>query len=150
MRVIRNAKHDSGRRRFTDSGNVNTAMPILTLKSAVFADGCLVLRPEQLPVSLGRSQRADIVIQDRLLSRIHAEIRFTGDGKFELVDNDSTNLSIVNQIEVRSAVLGHGDRILLGETEIHVEIEEPLMGMHERTTREIAIFPVPDAPSNER
>lgn len=109
-----------------------------------------MLRPEQLPVSLGRSQRADIVIQDRLMSRIHAEIRITGQGKFELVDNDSTNLSIVNQIEVRSAVLGHGDRILLGETEVHIEIEEPLTGMHERTTREISICPPPEDSSNGR
>ena len=116
-------------------------MPLLKLKSAVFAEGCLVLRPEQLPVSLGRSQRADIVIQDRLLSRIHAEIRITEAGKFELVDNDSTNLSIVNQQEVRSAVLVDGDRILLGETEIHVEIVEPLIGIHERTTRELQVLP---------
>jgi pSer/pThr/pTyr-binding forkhead associated (FHA) protein len=125
-------------------------MPILKLKSAVFEDGCIVLRPEQLPVSLGRSPRADIVIQDRLMSRIHAEIRITGQGKFELVDNDSTNLSIVNQIEVRSAVLGHGDRILLGETEVHIEIEEPLIGKHERTTREISICPPPEDSSNGR
>lgn len=116
-------------------------MPILLLKSAVFAEGVIALRSEQLPVSLGRSQRADIVIQDRLMSRVHAEIRATAGGQFELVDNDSTNLSIVNQQEVRQAVLAHGDRILLGETEILVELVDPLMGFDEKTTREISIPP---------
>lgn len=119
-------------------------MPILHLKSAVFTEGVIVLRSEQLPVSLGRSQRADIVIHDRLMSRVHAEIRSTAEGQFELVDNDSTNLSLVNQQEVRQAVLAHGDRILLGETEILVELVDPLMGFDEKTTREISI--PPDAP----
>ena len=87
-------------------------MPQLTLKSAIFSDGKVQILISDLPVTIGRSHRADIAINDLLLSRIHAEIRLSSDGGFELADNESTNLTIVNDHDIDRIMLKTGDRIL--------------------------------------
>ncbi len=113
-------------------------MRVLILKSAVFPSGSMRFLPADLPVSIGRSRRADIVIEDRLMSRLHAEFRLTAAGEFELADLESTNLAIVNEHEVEEVVLKTGDCILLGETELFVEVGDDGSGsLHDRTTREI-------------
>jgi len=115
-------------------------MPVLIVRSAVFPDGSLRFSPADLPVSIGRSRRADIVVDDRLMSRVHAEFRWSTSGEFELADRESTNLAIVNQREVERAVLRTGDCILLGETELFIEIIDTEWGsLHDRTTREIPV-----------
>jgi pSer/pThr/pTyr-binding forkhead associated (FHA) protein len=114
-------------------------MARLILKSAVFADGDIELSASDLPVTLGRSHRADITINDMLLSRIHAEICHGENGGFEIVDHESTNLTIVNNHDIERALLKHGDCILLGETEILVEIATPEIDAHEKTTRELPL-----------
>jgi pSer/pThr/pTyr-binding forkhead associated (FHA) protein len=112
-------------------------MAQLILKSAVFPDGQVHLSTGDLPVTLGRSHRADIAINDLMMSRIHAEIRLAENGDFELVDRESTNLTIVNDLDIARIVLRTGDHILLGETELIVEIDAPDADIHEKTTREI-------------
>ena len=92
-----------------------------------------------LPATLGRSARADIMINDALLSRLHSEIRWVAPSGFVIVDLDSTNLTIVNRHDVESHTLRSGDLILLGDTEIFVQIERMSGGIHERTTRELPI-----------
>lgn len=120
-------------------------MARLILRSPTFPSGTLQVLDHQLPLSIGRSRRADIVIDDQQLSRIHAELRFSIAGRFEIVDMDSTNLTIVNQHDVESAELKTGDRILLGDTELVVEVEYPEDNLNEKTTREIPTLPRPDA-----
>lgn len=117
-------------------------MAHLILKCRLFPEGRVVLDDSEMPVTVGRSQRADIVIDDSLLSRIHAEFRVSPNGRFQIVDNDSTNLTIVNDQDVESAELKSGDRILLGDTEIEVELDAAEMtnavgDPHEKTTREL-------------
>jgi len=112
-------------------------MARLILRSAIFLDGNIQLSTGDLPVTIGRSHRADITINDLLLSRIHAELRLSETGGFELVDRESTNLTIVNDHDIDRVLLKTGDRILLGDTELHVEIDMPEVDLHERTTREI-------------
>ena len=85
-------------------------MTRLRLKSALFTDGQIELDAADLPATIGRSPRADIVIHDLQLSRIHAEFRRNSKGEVELVDRDSTNLTIVNQQEIHACVLKSGDR----------------------------------------
>lgn len=114
-------------------------MARLILKSAVFAEGDIELTESDLPVTLGRSHRADITINDMLLSRIHAEICPGENGGFEIVDNESTNLTIVNNQDIERALLKSGDCLLLGETEILVEIDAPEIDSHEKTTRELPL-----------
>lgn len=123
---------------------VRFEMSRLTLKSAIFSDGFIQLSIGDLPVTIGRSHRADIAINDLLLSRIHAEIRASDNGEFELVDNESTNLTIVNEQDIDRVILKTGDKILLGDTELIVEIELDQSNLHERTTREIPSFKPPE------
>lgn len=120
-------------------------MSQLILKSRKFPDGQIVIDETELPATIGRSRRADIVLDDGLLSRIHAEIRMSPLGRFQIVDQDSTNLTIVNDQDVESAELMTGDRILLGDTEIMVEVDVPRAAdavgdPHERTTRELPVI----------
>ena len=74
----------------------------------------------QRTTTLGRSRDCDIVVQDANASRQHAEIRHIGLDYF-LVDLGSTNGTIVNGQRIRRHPLAHGDRILIGTTEIAVE-----------------------------
>lgn len=115
-------------------------MTRLRLKSALFTDGQIELDVSDLPATIGRSPRSDIVIHDLQMSRVHAEFRLNARGEVELVDRDSTNLTIVNQQEVRSCVLKSGDQILLGETELLVELDASAAAIHEQTTREIPVI----------
>ena len=119
-------------------------MTKLILKSAVFLNGAIELSPAQVPVVLGRSRVADIKINDGLLSRKHTEIRFNSSGQFELHDLQSTNLTIVNEQDVTSHVLQTGDCILLGDTQILVEVILPEGDLSEKTTRDLTMMP----PSN--
>ena len=123
-------------------------MARLILKSAVFPDGQVQILKGDLPVTIGRSQRADIAINDLLLSRIHAEIRQGENGEFELVDRESTNLTIVNDLDIDRIILGTGDQILLGETELIVEIDSPEADIHEKTTRELPTVEPPSTTQN--
>lgn len=115
-------------------------MARITLKSAVFSDGDIELTESELPVTLGRSHRADITINDALLSRIHAEICVNEHGGFQLVDNQSTNLTIVNNQDIDRVDLKNGDCIVLGETEILVHLDIPEADVHEKTTRELPLL----------
>lgn len=128
-------------------------MARIILKSAVFEDGDIELTESDLPVTLGRSHRADITINDALLSRIHAEICRSESGGFQIVDNESTNLTIVNNHDIERIELKTGDCILLGETEIHVEIESVGEDVHEKTTRELPVVsprkPVEPTPAED-
>ncbi len=126
-------------------------MARLILRSAIFEDGYIELSLFDLPATVGRSHRADVTINDGLLSRIHAKICVGEDGGFEIIDSDSTNLTIVNGKDVERASLKTGDNILLGETEILVEIDAPDNDIHEKTTRELPIVPEqkPTEPSGD-
>lgn len=115
-------------------------VPTLILKCSEFPGGQFELTPRHLPVVLGRSHSADITISDAQLSRRHAEIRMNAAGQFELVDLDSTNLSIVNTHDVTRHILSHGDQILLGDTELAVELRLPRSDIHDQTTRDLPMM----------
>ncbi|MCA9061050.1 MAG: FHA domain-containing protein, partial [Planctomycetaceae bacterium] len=77
-------------------------------------------------------------IADPLLSRIHSRIEHGISSPFAVVDNDSTNLTIVNEHDITRTDLRNGDVILLGDTEIRVElVGSPANDVHEQTTREL-------------
>ena len=116
-------------------------MKKLILISSGLPDGRVELLPSLLPVVLGRSQRSDLTIDDELLSRRHSEILINGRGQFEIRDLESTNLTIVNGHDITSHVLRCGDQILLGDTEIRVEVESPDDDVHEKTTRDLNMLP---------
>lgn len=125
------------------AGEVGRRMTVLRLKSALFTDGQIELEAADLPATIGRSPRSDIVIHDLQMSRIHAEFRLNAQGEIELADRDSTNLTIVNRQEVKVCVLKSGDQILLGETELLVELDASASAIHEQTTRELPVVEPP-------
>ena len=114
-------------------------VPTLILKCKAFPEGYYELKPWHLPLVLGRSYSADITVSDSQLSRLHAEIRINTSGQFELLDLGSTNLSIVNAHNITRHTLRHGDQILLGDTELNVELRLPPPDQHDQTTRDLPL-----------
>jgi hypothetical protein len=72
-------------------------------------------------VVLGRSKDCDLTIEDASVSRRHAEIRQEA-GELWIVDLGSTNGIEVNGRRVERARLSAEDRVLLGQTELRVEL----------------------------
>jgi hypothetical protein len=70
---------------------------------------------------LGRSSDCDVVIDDPNVSRRHAEVR-RDDGRYVVADLGSTNGIELNGRRVQTAPLRHGDRLLVGKTELVFEL----------------------------
>jgi hypothetical protein len=73
-------------------------------------------------VVVGRSREADIVLSDLNVSRRHAELRRDESG-WQVVDLGSTNGIKVNGRRVDQAVLGPGDQITIGVTDLTFELD---------------------------
>jgi pSer/pThr/pTyr-binding forkhead associated (FHA) protein len=67
--------------------------------------------------SLGRDFDNDIVLQNESVSRNHAEI-CSEDGKYILIDKQSTSGTFVNGRRIARCVLNSGDLILLANLQI--------------------------------
>lgn len=74
------------------------------------------------PLTIGRDTENDLVLDDRRVSRRHAEIRLRL-GRYTLYDLQSTNGTFVNGRRVAEVVLSGGDRIAVGGTELVLEQE---------------------------
>jgi hypothetical protein len=73
-------------------------------------------------VSLGRSADADIRIDDRYASGIHARV-FNRSGAYFVEDMNSTNGTLLNSRELHGeAELTPGDLIRIGDTELRFEV----------------------------
>lgn len=71
-------------------------------------------------VTIGRDSCSDIVLDDRKVSRNHAMLRQLGNGDYYLIDEGSSNGSYVNgKLITAPTLLKDGDRLGIGETEIH-------------------------------
>ncbi|GAA2240727.1 FHA domain-containing protein [Kitasatospora cystarginea] len=71
----------------------------------------------QLPVRIvriGRESDNDLVVPDLSVSRHHAELHATPDGRYEIVDLDSHNGTYLNGMPVHRAEVGSGDLIGIG------------------------------------
>ncbi|MGH2500126.1 MAG: FhaA domain-containing protein [Candidatus Limnocylindria bacterium] len=78
------------------------------------------LGPEAL--TIGRDPQNDIVLDDRRVSRRHAEIRLRL-GRYTLYDLQSTNGTFVNGRRVAEVVLSDGDRVAIGGVELALHQE---------------------------
>lgn len=74
--------------------------------------------------TIGRAVDNDVVIDSDEVSRHHARIEYH-DRQYWLIDLDSTNGSLINGERVSQGALEPGDRLLLGNTAIEVEHQEP-------------------------
>ena len=72
-------------------------------------------------LSIGRSRDADVQIEDRYASGIHARI-FSRDGRSYVEDMSSTNGTLLNDAELKGeAELLDGDIVRIGDTEFRFE-----------------------------
>jgi hypothetical protein len=72
-------------------------------------------------LSIGRSRDADVQIEDRYASGIHARI-FSRDGRTFVEDMNSTNGTLLNDAELKGeAELLDGDVVRIGDTEFRFE-----------------------------
>jgi FHA domain len=73
-------------------------------------------------LSLGRSADADIRLDDRYASGIHARV-FNRSGAYFVEDMNSTNGTLLNSMELHGeADLSPGDVIRIGDTELRFEV----------------------------
>jgi ABC transport system ATP-binding/permease protein len=70
--------------------------------------------------TVGRAQRADIIVDAALVSRLHCRLEAGRDG-LEVIDLSSTNGTFVNGRRVHRATLTVGDRLRVGRVELTIE-----------------------------
>ncbi|MFV0137667.1 FHA domain-containing protein [Streptomyces sp. HMX87] len=68
-------------------------------------------------VRIGRAADNDLVLDDLVVSRHHAELRTTADGTYEIVDLDSHNGTYLNGLRVTTAEIGPGDVVGIGHSD---------------------------------
>ncbi len=64
---------------------------------------------------IGRGEECDLCINHASVSRVHAEIRRVGEGRYEIVDKGSANGVRINGVELDRALLDARDVIELGD-----------------------------------
>ena len=79
------------------------------------------LRIQKYPVRLGRSDSADIQLDDRWLSHNHCEIDVT-DGTLIIRDLGSKHGTYVNESQINETTIESGDELRIGITRFVVEI----------------------------
>lgn len=100
--------------------------PPITPPKSPSAPPAIVLNGARLPLakavtSIGRSKECDVTLDDASVSRRHAEVHLE-DGLVWIVDLGSTNGTEVNGARAqRRTQLEHGDRIVIGQTELRFE-----------------------------
>jgi ABC transport system ATP-binding/permease protein len=70
--------------------------------------------PTRATVRIGRADDNDLVIEDLVVSRHHAELRALPDGTYEIADLGSHNGTYLNGLPVTAAPIGPGDIVGIG------------------------------------
>jgi pSer/pThr/pTyr-binding forkhead associated (FHA) protein len=95
---------------------------------------------------IGRLPECDVLLQDGLVSRMHARISVQHDSVI-VEDLHSTNGVYVNGVRVgHSTVLREGDRVLIGTTEISMFESRDSSLMRIRQARRVSSAPAPAKP----
>jgi len=82
-------------------------------------------------LKIGRSGYNDLILPDGKVSRNHAEIRFEN-GRYFIIDLNSTNGVFVNGQLVQNLPLKSGDRITIGDSELLFLQKEPEISLPEK------------------
>lgn len=64
-------------------------------------------------ISVGRAKNCDVVVRDSSVSKLHAHMRPTSDGNFEVVDSGSQNGTLLNG---RALTAHQSERVFCGDT----------------------------------
>ena len=99
-----------------------TALPKAWLTISLAQAGQQVFRIEKPVVNIGRQLSNDIIVEDKRVSRYHAQIKYQPDGQFVLFDLGSTNgITINNTPNQRQHVLRNSDRFTIGSYDFYFE-----------------------------
>lgn len=96
----------------------------LSLNVQVFRGGQMLAQQQfdsevHRTIKIGRLPSAQLKLDDPKVSRIHAVIEFSG-SDVSLIDMGSTGGTAVNGAKVHKVKLNHGDKVVLGDTQIVV------------------------------
>jgi diguanylate cyclase (GGDEF)-like protein len=97
----------------TDNKNRNAYFIVISGKIAG-----KMFKIDQSEMLIGRSDEADIQIEDEGVSRKHAKIIRMADGQIMLIDLGSTNGTYFNGVRITEHILKDGDKIQIGSTTI--------------------------------
>ena len=79
-------------------------------------------RIEKPIVNIGRQLSNDIIVEDKRVSRYHAQIKYQPDGQFAIFDLGSTNgITINNTPHMRQHVLRNGDHFTIGSYDFYFQ-----------------------------
>ncbi len=79
-------------------------------------------RIEKSIVNIGRQLSNDIIVEDKRVSRYHAQIKYQPDGNFAIFDLGSTNgITINGRPGMRQHTLHNGDRFTIGSYDFFFE-----------------------------
>jgi adenylate cyclase len=77
------------------------------------------------PISIGRAKSSTLILDNASVSRLHAVVRTTADGRWQIIDRASANGLRVNGTVTREATLQANDEILLGEYRLRYFEDSP-------------------------
>src|SRR5215510_13269784 len=78
---------------------------------------------------IGRSDQADVTIDEPSLSRQHAKVNVNFDGVVTVEDLGSTNGVFINNAQKKGGSLSSGDRVRFGSVEYELEKEQAKEGV---------------------
>ena len=99
-------------------------------------------------VKIGRFRGNDIALHDPAVSRYHAEILFTDDGKFMVADVGSKNGILVNDKEVYESALHDNDILEIGDIRMRFTIQSDFAADMQNTLLFKTQFPAPGSTSH--
>lgn len=82
------------------------------------ARGALMSFDLQPEMTIGRSRKCDIFLEDLAVSRLHATVRQLPDGGYELEDHHTASGTIVNGRAVTRCRLQEGDIVQIGKSKL--------------------------------
>jgi hypothetical protein len=89
------------------------------------------------PISIGRAKSSNVVLDAEGVSRLHAVVRRTPDGKWQIIDRDSSNGVKINGAKIKEATLRPSDEIVVGEFRMRFE---------DSASREVVTYGTPELP----
>ena len=96
-------------------GKTPDMQPALTARLDLMSGPAIVQSIELLPkMTVGRSRKCSIFLEDLAVSRLHATIEELPNGDYELVDNRSATGTFVNGRAMGRCVLHDGDVVQIG------------------------------------
>jgi len=67
------------------------------------------------PISIGRAKSSTLILDNSSISRLHAIVRSTPEGQWQIIDRASANGVKVNGVAAKEATLKPNDEVILGE-----------------------------------